>query len=111
MLEHCSFSCKSCDVGEEVVDTAELDKCRLWARRGDCNNNPSFMLQHCKAACGIGEFVCADVAKYDDCRNWRSDGECELNPTFMRENCAASCGICAELEKHYTNILSGKDEL
>eukprot|EP00040_Diaphanoeca_grandis_P035441 m.222997 g.222997 ORF g.222997 m.222997 type:complete len:362 (-) comp33388_c3_seq1:117-1202(-) len=35
---------KTCVDGDE--------NCKFWADSGECENNPSYMLQHCKLACG-----------------------------------------------------------
>ena len=80
--------------------------CLLWAREGECRNNPTFMLNSCARACGScvpltgsgnntssvnnkdGEneeeeepymTTCND--NHESCGGWGDEGECVLNPT------------------------------
>mmetsp|Transcript_33970 Transcript_33970/g.89350 ORF Transcript_33970/g.89350 Transcript_33970/m.89350 type:complete len:525 (-) Transcript_33970:385-1959(-) len=64
--------------------------CATWATSGECENNPSFMLAECAAACsGEADEVLEDI--HQDCEAWVSDGECYRNPAFMLQQCRASC--------------------
>ena len=50
-------------------------ECKRWARDGECEGNPSFMLQTCRASCMECESVdCHD--KQTGCAAWADAGEC-----------------------------------
>lgn len=38
-------------------DTHDHEECQSWAKRGECRNNPGFMIKGCKQSCG----VCLDL--------------------------------------------------
>ena len=95
------------------VDTEE--ECPLWARTGQCELNPEYMMDNCPISCG----VCAKptvntttttnttstststtttkpcVDERGECPIWAETGECEENPGYMLDSCMISCGVCA----------------
>jgi hypothetical protein len=46
-------------------------ECGVWASRGECSNNPSYLQMQC----------CA----------WAADNQCNANPNYMEPFCCASC--------------------
>ena len=42
--QECANSCPSAK--------REMDECKQWARSGECDRNPEFMLQKCASICG-----------------------------------------------------------
>jgi len=82
--------------------------CVTWAKQGQCDANPAFMIISCRKSCGM----CAEDATVDDkgppctnsspesdCEYWSTMGECTKNVEFMRSGCARSCGFC-EVAEH-----------
>ncbi|KAG8466346.1 hypothetical protein KFE25_002102 [Diacronema lutheri] len=82
--------------------------CVAWARSGECSANPAFMLEGCKASCGLcgaerdartpsgSSAPPADECKdlHDMCATWASIGECNSNPSFMTAQCRVACRLC-----------------
>merc|ERR1711924_292650 len=78
--------------------------CAAWASAGECEKNPSWMLQHCPVSCsscdgglkpadeGSEPAQCIDDS--DECAAWAADGECERNSEYMLGSCRRSCGAC-----------------
>ena len=71
---------------------SEVD-CARWARQGECQNNPGFMLTGCRASCASCESE-ACHNKHDSCRAWAEQGECSANTDFMLQTCPFACGVC-----------------
>lgn len=87
-------------------DTSE--HCVTWARSGECEANPSFMENGCKASCGrcgaardarpgkgpsaSSVEECKDL--HSMCSTWASIGECDTNPSFMKSQCRVACRLC-----------------
>ncbi|KAK7080338.1 Meprin A subunit beta [Halocaridina rubra] len=74
----------------------DADKnCWLFAKRGQCDTNPSYRKYLCRKSCGecikSGK-VCMD--ENPRCAYWQSIGECLRNPNYMSYKCQASCGTC-----------------
>ncbi len=88
-----------------------VTKCKLWAGEGECENNPTYMLENCANTCNACELSttesptpvnvdpnistpvgCAD--KNFECPSWAAEGECSKNPGWMLANCALSCDSC-----------------
>ncbi|XP_023931336.1 coagulation factor IX [Lingula anatina] len=116
MLEHCKKSCKVCTGGGGDgsnnggnTDQGKTDKgdcaenkhpndqeCEYWARRGECEANPSWMLQNCRKACkpedcGSDKACVNDYGDDAQCSRWANRGECDNNPNWMLENCHKAC--------------------
>ena len=73
--------------------------CATWAKMGECQANPNWMLKNCKVACGECKNKCAD---YDEhCATWKKQGECKKNPEYMNIYCAESCGKCQKQVSFY----------
>jgi hypothetical protein len=80
---------------EAIPCEDQNDKCGFWAKSGECDNNPDFMLENCQVACGlcVGEPVPCENQD-DRCESWAEVGECENNPEFMLVKCSLACGNC-----------------
>ncbi len=79
--------------------------CKGWANEGECEKNPSYMLEHCGTACGCdvrsrtaADTNCTDRDTSGSCAAWSAAGECEKNPAFMKIKCALSCNTCDMLD-------------
>merc|ERR1719188_2384085 len=119
MLENCAASCNSCPQPPTPAPTSaptpaptpqptpapqptpscsDLNQnCGNWAASGECEANPSYMLESCAASCGVcttpgpqppqptpgppPTFSCSDMNQ--NCGNWAASGECETNPAYM----------------------------
>ena len=80
-------------VAEEQSCEDSNENCELWASTGECENNPTFMLDDCARACNACvDPSCSDRA--DSCNAWASNGECEDNPLYMIQFCTRSCDAC-----------------
>ena len=82
-------------------------ECPNWAKSGQCDANPDFMLQSCRKSCGTcAEHdlpdedgpPCTNTAAEHDCEYWSTMGECTKNEAFMKTGCARSCGFCTVKE-------------
>ncbi|CAK5113229.1 unnamed protein product [Meloidogyne enterolobii] len=76
----------------------EHECCSVWAGKGECQRNPTYMNAWCKASCrqcqpdyNIG-LECGD--RHKNCRQWSGIGECQRNQFWMTENCRQACGKC-----------------
>lgn len=88
---------------KDCVDKNE--SCKYWASKGECKNNPNYMLVNCKKSCkkcggggggGGGDENKGDcVDKNESCNYWASNGECQNNPDYMLVNCKKSCKNCS----------------
>ncbi len=91
------------------------ENCDQWAVSGECERNPSFMLETCKRACGgcpgvpNASVALADgsPAEWDRCKDtssfcgqWAAVGECDSNPSYMRVQCKVTCHLCQSRECH-----------
>ena len=84
--------------------------CADWAKSGQCDANPSFMLLSCRKACRVCEDTsnssdvpCVNASPDNDCEYWSTMGECTKNAAFMKTACARSCGECKVVEKAARN--------
>ena len=84
------------------------NECDAWAKSGQCQANPDFMLQSCRKSCGscAKEAVnddskppCVNTHADHDCEYWSTMGECNKNEAFMKSGCARSCGFCTVKER------------
>ena len=110
-----------------VMETCRDDHadCPNWASGGQCDANPAYMLDNCRASCGAcsrtegidDESTCRNSSPDKDCEYWSTMGECDRNEAFMKTACARSCGVCKVAERTppddelYDDFLNGKDEL
>lgn len=62
--------------------------CNGWAARGECRNNPGYMLTNCCQSC-TSESPCNDSEIH--CNGWAARGECSNNPNYMLTKCCQSC--------------------
>ncbi|BFZ00439.1 hypothetical protein BsWGS_03478 [Bradybaena similaris] len=110
MFSNCRKSCAYCDVetvvfGGNATDGDEDNMvcentnptCEDWARSGECESNPSWMIPNCRQACNkCDDGKCKNL--YDDvqCQIWAQKLECLTNTDWMGKNCAKACGrgIC-----------------
>ncbi|EFO94245.1 CRE-TYR-3 protein [Caenorhabditis remanei] len=75
--------------------------CPIWAQRGQCQSNPTYMTCQCKVSCGVcrPNYVYGPCADYHtDCAAWARRGECGKNK-WMPENCRRSCNTCVTLQQ------------
>ena len=82
----------------------DLDpSCPNWAKSGQCDANPDFMLQSCRKSCNTCAEndvpdedgpPCVNTAAEHDCEYWSTMGECTKNEAFMKTGCAKACGFC-----------------
>jgi len=81
-------------------DEYDSASCKSWAKRGECEANPNWMLENCAKSCGQcgggggGDEDCVDEYDSASCKAWAKRGECQANPNWMNPNCAKSCGQC-----------------
>jgi hypothetical protein len=64
------------------------DQCAVWAARGECTNNPGYMLTSCCATCESSA-ACRD--QNPQCSAWAADNQCNVNPDYMQPFCCHSC--------------------
>lgn len=50
-LEHLKMICQ-CHFAVGASCEDHHPKCLKWAAKGECDNNPKWMLQHCRMSCG-----------------------------------------------------------
>lgn len=110
MFQNCRKSCWLCDKddvddggdgGGEVDDKLTChnthETCEAWAERGECRNNPTWMIPNCRQACKkCDDGTCKNL--YDDvqCEIWAQKLKCIEDHTWMGVHCAKSCrrGLC-----------------
>ncbi|KAK3758749.1 hypothetical protein RRG08_013836 [Elysia crispata] len=110
MFNNCRKSCLLCDKktvdGDDDGDGVDEDKltcdnthhsCQQWASRGECRNNPTWMIPNCRKACQkCNDGTCKNL--YDDvqCEIWAQKFRCIQEPEWMATHCAKSCkrGLC-----------------
>ena len=64
MPKYCAKSCNACGEDHDSVDNTRImsldklescvdfhEKCQFWASKGECQNNPDYMLQDCPKSC------------------------------------------------------------
>jgi len=109
-------TCKDDEEGNESTCTDDNERCHHWASKGECDKNPSFMLDVCKKSCNKckhdGAVNCTD--DHDQCNFWASKGQCDDNPSYMLEVCTKSCNSCAkeeeqELEQHDYDTMNRRE--
>ena len=60
--------------------------CADWAKAGECQKNPAWMLKGCPVACKECKNKCADHNPH--CDEWADRGECKKNGPYMNIYCA-----------------------
>ena len=60
--------------------------CADWAKAGECQRNPAWMLKGCPVACKECKNKCADHNA--NCDAWKKTGECKRNASYMNIYCA-----------------------
>ena len=75
--------------------------CATWAKNGECQVNPGWMLKNCPVACKECDNTCADHEPY--CAKWKKNKECKRNPEYMNIYCARHV--------HIFRILKGNSEI
>ena len=60
--------------------------CADWAKAGECQKNPAWMLKGCPVACKECKNKCADHNPH--CDEWADRGECKKNAPYMDIYCA-----------------------
>ncbi|XP_040568966.1 zinc metalloproteinase nas-6 [Lepeophtheirus salmonis] len=75
------------------ADCVDSNKyCPTWAKQGECEKNPAWMLKNCQISCQECKNSCAD--HNPSCQKWANSGECTKNSDYMKLYCLKSCGIC-----------------
>lgn len=90
----------------ELVDRDEA--CEAWAKAGECEANPDFMLQRCQLSChSCRRGAAAQHEDWDSCKDqssycgqWAAVGECDSNPHYMRHMCRVTCHLCQSRACH-----------
>ncbi|KAH9259126.1 hypothetical protein BASA81_002746 [Batrachochytrium salamandrivorans] len=75
----------------------ESKECDAWAKRGECDVNPGYMLDKCKKSCQVCNSDVTSTSCLDhhtNCEFWAKSGECKTNPGYMLQNCQKSCQRC-----------------
>lgn len=99
----------------------EEEMCEEWAKMGECEANPNYMLKSCQKSCGTcGDSVAERSKKIrtlmksncldsnDECDKWASQGECDANPNYMLNSCKKSCFVCGD-DDYENMLLDGSD--
>ena len=60
--------------------------CADWAKAGECQKNPAWMLKGCPVACKECKNKCSDHNPH--CDEWADRGECKKNAPYMDIYCA-----------------------
>jgi len=86
------YSCSECR-NEYVWDAM----CDLWAWTGECDLNPSYMMDQCRRSCWGCQHeapLCTNYAGDRDCDYWVTQGFCESNQAWMIPYCYKACTGC-----------------
>merc|ERR1719435_484055 len=81
---------KSQNLAVAGVCEDQHEYCASWAKSGECEINPDYMLVKCSKSCKT--CVCEDQHEY--CASWAKSGECKINPDYMLVKCSKSCRTC-----------------
>ena len=94
-----------------LCEDAQPEACAAWAKNGQCESNPDFMLRRCGKSCNLCDHnLCDDNDA--SCPAWRASGECKANPAAMLSACPRSCGVCQTLSAAAKSEQGrGKEEL
>ena len=102
--------------GLELADGDEA--CEAWAKAGECEANPDFMLQRCELSChSCRRGAAATHPEWDSCKDqssycgqWAAVGECDSNPHYMRHMCRVTCHLCQSRACHDADAARCKAE-
>eukprot|EP00536_Pseudo-nitzschia_multiseries_P015725 jgi/Psemu1/312388/fgenesh1_kg.940_\ len=113
-----SFHCVSSKESLRVTCSDGDERCEDWARQGECQSNPQYMLVDCRKSCKSCislhpgdepqvaypktrsdakdnvENLKRCTNKHSECTHWWAVGECDKNPQFMKTECSAACQTC-----------------
>ena len=86
------------DVVGTKADKHDDLECALFTLQGECELNPTFMLDMCMKSSAIHNagldvkkgFILMKDSKRSECEAWAKAGECTNNPDFMMESCPYS---------------------
>lgn len=82
------------DLYDATCTDRDEKSCRKWALEGECESNPEYMREECRASC----YACQSHGCHDnhqpECAAWADGGECAANHEFMLEGCAHACRVC-----------------
>jgi len=65
------------DTGDGCMD--DNTQCAIWALRGECTKNPTYMLHHCRASCGV-------------CKGPKASAFQDAQATSLQHMLQATCG-------------------
>ena len=123
MNEYCPVSCSNTERSpRKTGECKDLhERCEVWARLGECKENPKDMNEYCAKSCGVcgkgaakedeiteGDHLCIDNDK--NCNFWASKGECDTNSNYMQAQCPKSCGVCEKVSSVERNTGSVAEE-
>lgn len=57
-----------------IVFIFDNSHCATWAKEGECQKNPNWMLKGCPLSCNECKNDCNDLNIY--CKQWADSGEC-----------------------------------
>jgi len=109
MKENCPVSCSNAERSPKTGECKDLhERCEVWARLGECKENPKDMNKYCPKSCGVP--VCEEAVGQDEddsncvdnhklCSFWASKGECSANSNYMHAQCPKSCNSCEKVYK------------
>tara|TARA_B100001121_G_C18565816_1_gene562597 strand:+ start:35 stop:628 length:594 start_codon:yes stop_codon:yes gene_type:complete len=81
-----------------VDDAAFEADCPGWAGLGECQRNPEFMLEACRASCGNCQGNVCQSKDPVNCPVWASAGLCVEQPEFMCDHCCQQCFVFPQCE-------------
>ena len=78
--------------------TDNNEACLSWTKMGECDSNPTFMMEQCAKSCAVTK-AGLDVDKVmmnefdsdDECGSFADHGACETSQSWMNINCPESC--------------------
>ncbi|KAH9492396.1 putative tyrosinase-like protein tyr-3 [Bulinus truncatus] len=88
----CVAACLTLAASEDgCIDKNE--QCPGWAKSGECQANPVYMIYSCRLSCQkCKDGTCKNLYDDDKCDRWAQGGECTQSFDWMSTNCAMSCG-------------------
>ena len=86
ILKHCVLLQYLYDISNFEMIFTTTRWCADWAKTGECQKNPAWMLKGCPVACKECKNKCADHNPH--CDEWADRGECKKNGPYMNIYCA-----------------------